>query len=250
VPILKDLYTTDTAALFDGKAVGWSSKYKSALQDRLKIFTKFVLRFLPYGSRVLDFGSGSGVFLEHLSKAGYTCVGIDISAAMVSQARLLMKQKGCNVQIINGTLEDLNDNFGKFDGILCSSVLEYIADLELTLTQFWQLLSNNGIILMSMPNPESLIRRFETLQKFILRFLPYKILHPKIKSFKKYLFLSKNRPSRKKILALTAKLGYEVIEIQAFSNRESSGAFLWGPSMMFYVLKKTTQNLTVNKVIQ
>jgi SAM-dependent methyltransferase len=59
--------------------VGW--------EPRLKKELPFLLASLPRGGTVLDVGCGTGVHARALAAAGYRVTGLDLSAAMLDQAR-------------------------------------------------------------------------------------------------------------------------------------------------------------------
>ena len=51
-----------------------------------------------------------------------------------------------------------------FDGVVCSSVLEYVSDPRAALVELWRLLKPNGLLLVSVPNAHP-IARWPTLTK-------------------------------------------------------------------------------------
>ncbi len=48
---------------------------------------RFVASLVPPGSRVLDAGCGTGRVAIHLAASGYDCTGVDVSEAMLAEAR-------------------------------------------------------------------------------------------------------------------------------------------------------------------
>jgi 2-polyprenyl-6-hydroxyphenyl methylase/3-demethylubiquinone-9 3-methyltransferase len=58
-----------------------------------------------------------------------------------------------------GTLEHLSNTAGSLDGILCSSVLEYMPDAERLVDEFARVLKPGGCLLISVPNKQSVVRR-------------------------------------------------------------------------------------------
>ena len=50
------------------------------------------LAALPPGSRVADLGCGSGTFTDLIARAGYRCVGLDISCKLLEVGRLKYPQ--------------------------------------------------------------------------------------------------------------------------------------------------------------
>jgi len=58
-----------------------------------------------------------------------------------------------------GTIEQLPNATGSLDGILCSSVLEYMPDAEQLVAEFARVLKPGGVLLISVPNAQSAVRR-------------------------------------------------------------------------------------------
>jgi SAM-dependent methyltransferase len=102
---------------------------------------------------VLDIGCGRGVFLELLSAAGISAVGIDHSEESISLCRL----KGFKVHREEAGAF-LAGNPLKFGGIFCSHVIEHMGYEEAM--NFLKLchgaLHPGGTILLVTPNPEDL----------------------------------------------------------------------------------------------
>lgn len=100
--------------------------------------------------RILDYGCGTGDFLNHLSKQGWQTSGVEPSAT----ARSIAQSKSLEVS------EDLDSliNDGKFDAITLWHVLEHIHDLNDTIQNLKSLLKKDGILLIAVPNHDSLDR--------------------------------------------------------------------------------------------
>ena len=79
------------------------------------------------GSRVLDAGCGTGSYSVELAKRGYTVVGADSSAELISLARAKAKQAAVPVTFQKGDILDLLSP-ASYDGILCRGVLNDIID--------------------------------------------------------------------------------------------------------------------------
>jgi 2-polyprenyl-3-methyl-5-hydroxy-6-metoxy-1,4-benzoquinol methylase len=100
------------------------------------------LPFIPNGSRVLDFGCGSGGMLSVLQSRGYKAEGLEYNPAAVRVAR----NAGLTVCDSFGMLPELS-----FDVITSNHVLEHIENPTETLRALRRLLRPGGILLLKLP---------------------------------------------------------------------------------------------------
>ena len=133
------------------------------------IGSSFIMRFLPLifgyvkkiditfryayplnrGLKLLDYGCGSGAYLELMKHHGWQVVGFepDPSAASVAQER------GIPILQDQGELEKFRE---EFDMITVSHVIEHIHDPGLCLALFHRLLKRGGKLFIDTPNADSL----------------------------------------------------------------------------------------------
>jgi SAM-dependent methyltransferase len=105
------------------------------------------------GRRLLDFGSGAGMFLEMAHKRGFDCYGIDLSPASVEYART--RPGGANSFF--GSPRDVPEiAAGGFDVITMWSVLAHLATPVEDLGTLRSLLSDDGVLLVLTVNANSL----------------------------------------------------------------------------------------------
>jgi 2-polyprenyl-6-hydroxyphenyl methylase/3-demethylubiquinone-9 3-methyltransferase len=137
----------------------------SAFKERLTVWSQLIEKFVHPCADVLDAGCGSGVFSLLAAQRATSVVGIDASVPMIEIAETRRQQKGCtNVVFQLATLEDDSFSAGRrFDVILCSSVLEYVADFWPTIDRLMTAMRPAGILIFSMPNGASLYRKIEPL---------------------------------------------------------------------------------------
>jgi len=120
-----------------------------------------VLRaYLPYFAdhkTVLDIGCGHGEFLQLLTAAGHTAVGVDIDPAMVA---------ACQAQGLTAYTADvltwLPEQSARFDAIFSSNVVEHLdaPTVQQLIAQAYTALRPGGLLVIGTPNPESLIVQF------------------------------------------------------------------------------------------
>ena len=104
--------------------------------------------------RLLDVGSGPGLFLQHGKDRGWDVSGVEPSV----QAAKHSHEQGLNVT--NDFLTEANAaSFGQFDAINLSEVLEHIPDPASFLKITYGMLAPSGLICIAVPND------FNELQK-------------------------------------------------------------------------------------
>lgn len=100
---------------------------------------------------ILEIGCGPGKWTKLLSERCKSIVAIDISKAMVNQAKRYCRNK--NVSFINGDITKLNFD-QKFDKILAVRSLEYIKDKNHLLNKIMHLLKHSGkIVIITKTKP-------------------------------------------------------------------------------------------------
>ena len=107
---------------------------------------------------LLDFGCGSGEFLDYMARNGWKVFGVEPSKAARERAARLAGMK--NSVVLEG-IEDLQGpGFPKFDIITLWHVLEHVPDLNNLLSQLKLCLNDKGLILIAVPNYQSFDSRF------------------------------------------------------------------------------------------
>jgi 2-polyprenyl-3-methyl-5-hydroxy-6-metoxy-1,4-benzoquinol methylase len=99
-------------------------------------------RALPAGSRVLDFGSGSGEFLAAGAPAGWDMEGVEPGKTFGGHARAV----GLVVH------DELAAALGLFDAITAHHVLEHLRDPLAALRKMMLLLKPEGLLYLSVPD--------------------------------------------------------------------------------------------------
>lgn len=107
------------------------------------------------GQRWLDAGCGTGTLARFLAKhKGCKVLGVDASGEMISRCAVVPNTEFR--QILDICETGLPE--ATFDGILCSSTLEYVIDPPLALREFRRVLKQNGLLLVSVPNAHPIAR--------------------------------------------------------------------------------------------
>lgn len=92
-------------------------------------------------------------------------MGLDASQEMLELCRRKgLGAEGTRTDLVHGTLSACDlEPLGRFDLILCSSVLEYVEDFWGSVSLLTQALEVDGVLLLSVPNRHSAYRRAERL---------------------------------------------------------------------------------------
>ncbi len=114
------------------------------------------IKKLKNGGRILDVGCGFGKFLFEMSKEGWQVYGNDISQVACDNAR---KEFGLK-NIYNGELLSLNFPENFFDVITLWHALEHLEKPKETLKRIYQILKDDGLLVIESPDFSSLLSRF------------------------------------------------------------------------------------------
>ena len=156
-------------------AAGWEQRYaKPAFQARLRAFEESLAGHDLHGEEWLDAGCGSGTLSRYLADRGANVLGVDAADEMIILARKIADEKNYGSQlrfepipsIVNLPLPD-----NSLDGVLCSSVLEYVLDPDACLREFNRVLRPNGLLVISVANRRSVIRKAQFATHRLGRFL-------------------------------------------------------------------------------
>lgn len=149
---------------FGSKADEWVTLYekKAQFRDRLALFVGGIGRHVPRAGRVLDFGCGPGIMSMALAAEGYRVTGVDGSERMIEVARrqcLRGRVSGVDFQVMDSDTLSLERE--SYDGVVCSSVLEYVEDDDRLLSDLARVLRPGGVLLISVPHAASLVGKME-----------------------------------------------------------------------------------------
>jgi SAM-dependent methyltransferase len=103
----------------------------------------------PRRGKLLDYGCGTGHFLAAAKKAGWQIAGLEPNARARAEASERVGQ-------VVGQESLVSFMPGTFDAITLWHVLEHVHTLNETLTQLINLLKPDGVLLVAVPNVESL----------------------------------------------------------------------------------------------
>lgn len=105
-----------------------------------------------------------GIMLPALAKEFKHIVAIDIDENQLNSANTLVSRCEIdNVEFILGQEENELGIFedSAFDCIIADNVLEHIESTELIISEFYIILSDSGVLIVSLPSQNAIYRMFE-----------------------------------------------------------------------------------------
>jgi len=162
----------DAVSYHGGLAADWERRYeKRSFQARLAVLEGCLRGRALAGTQWLDAGCGTGTLTRVLASKGCCVTGLDAAPQMIEmaqgQAREHPQREQMRFEVAGqeaaGTIARLPNAAASLDGILCSSVLEYVPDTEQLLQEFSRVLKPGGVLLISVPNSQSFVRRAQVM---------------------------------------------------------------------------------------
>jgi ubiquinone/menaquinone biosynthesis C-methylase UbiE len=136
-------------------------------------------RFLPPGGRVLELGCGNGRVALALAARGFAVEGIDISPAMIDEARAAATAAGVDASFRVGDAVELPQDEGGLDAVVfaCNGIGHLTREGKVAcLSEMRRVLRPGGIALLSLRTPYALNRMLPRLLRNVV--LPRKGLRP------------------------------------------------------------------------
>jgi 2-polyprenyl-3-methyl-5-hydroxy-6-metoxy-1,4-benzoquinol methylase len=121
----------------------WTINYEWLINELLRYTGRKDISNL----KLLDIGSGPGLFLEIARKKGLNAMGIEPSKEAFNYSTKKYKCK-----VVNTTLEELDKSEGKFDIIHSSLVLEHILNPLAFIKKAKSMLNIHGLLCVVVPN--------------------------------------------------------------------------------------------------
>lgn len=128
---------------------------------RGELFVEAAERHVRRGGRILDFGCGPGRIARLVAERGFRVEGVDPSPAMIALASA-QPRGGAEVRFDVLETDGSALPTGAYDGVVCSSVLEYVPDAAALLGHFHRALVPRGALLLSFSNRRSLVRAWSS----------------------------------------------------------------------------------------
>ena len=106
-------------------------------------------RFLPEGRKldILDVGTGVGFFAVLLAEQGHRVEGIDLTPAMLEEARTLAKQRNLDITFREMDAQNLAYPDGTFDVVISRNLTWTLPDPERAYASWFRVLKPGGVLL-------------------------------------------------------------------------------------------------------
>ncbi|HXM63780.1 MAG TPA: class I SAM-dependent methyltransferase [Terriglobales bacterium] len=217
-------------------AEGWEHRYrKSSFQMRQAVLGNCLQGRNLAGTLWLDAGCGTGTLARWLAARGCSVLGVDAAPEMVVAANQSLRSDSHSDRLSFvhiKTISRLALDDRSLDGILCSSVLEYLPDPSACLTEFARVLKPRGLLLVSVPNRNSIARRLQLACHHVGSLLG--------QSWCKFLDYSRHQYSRPEFDHLLVQTGFNEEVVVPFGGplpRLARRSCLWAPLLMFVAQK-------------
>ncbi len=167
------IYVNQIPEVNDGKVIGeYYVDERSEIEtnrlryrDVVKFLINEVNQFRPNKGKLLDVGCGYGFFLVEAKQNDWEVFGTDLSEVAVEYVRDHHKIP----QVYCTSLTDENLSAQKFDVINMTNVLEHVPSPTEILTDCRELLNDEGLLLIRVPNMDfhNIIKRFVFILKAV-----------------------------------------------------------------------------------
>jgi 2-polyprenyl-6-hydroxyphenyl methylase/3-demethylubiquinone-9 3-methyltransferase len=236
---------TDGIAYHASLADAWERRYrKPTFRTRQAVLLKCLQGRNLTDSVWLDAGCGTGTLARWLAERGCSVLGVDAASAMVAAATQSVQTENYSdrlsfVQIQTIARLALDDR--SLDGILCSSVLEYVSDPSACLNEFSRVLKPGGLLLVSIPNRNSVVRRMQLACHHLSGLLGQRWL--------RFLDYSRHQYSRCEFERLLVCAGFSSEQFVPFGSplpRLAQRSRHWAPLLMFVAEKARMKTCAQN----
>ena len=152
---IKDIslyYNSSKYDSFKNTAKGTLDIIYFLIQKIMFRYKLFLIRVYLKGNRILDYGAGSGKFAAYLSKKNFNTSVVEPYNKEIKNQSLL------NINVFEKITDIPKSDY--YDGITLWHVLEHLPNPEHLLSKIHNLLEKNGVLMIAVPNINSLDARY------------------------------------------------------------------------------------------
>ncbi|MGH7500187.1 MAG: class I SAM-dependent methyltransferase [Longimicrobiales bacterium] len=128
--------------------------------ERRRLDTLHTLAAPKSGDLVLEVGCGAGHVLERFENVRR--IGVDMSEGMLARSR---RRLGNAVDLARGSAGSLPFASATFDIVLCTEVLEHVADPAAVIAELVRVVRPGGRVIVSIPNEANIDRAKRVLRR-------------------------------------------------------------------------------------
>ena len=153
------------AQFHDRLAGSWNDNYsRGGFRKRLAFVRRLIESLVLPGQVWLDAGCGAGILTVELSSLGAGGLAVDGSPEMIGAAirEAGPRADGFRFETVT-SIAAIEVADATFDGVLCSSVVEYVESIDQAFAELSRVLKLGGKLILSVPNRSSPIRRAQKL---------------------------------------------------------------------------------------
>jgi len=191
-------------------SAAWAGGYaKRGFRSRLELHQSILGDATRSGEKWLDLGCGAGVLTRELLMRSCDVVALDGSKGMLSQAKVHCGETAGRVEWHLGDAQDLSFIAnGSLDGVLCSSVIEYLPEAETIFSEISRVTRAGGALIVSIPPRGGMVRTLQKAHRLIWR-LWGRDRHP-------YLAVSKLEISPTDVARILERHGFQLQQAARF----------------------------------
>ncbi len=217
----------------DQLANEWKDKYQAGLfNQRAAEIAAHLSSVAAKGQHWLDAGCGSGVLTAQMIELGLKVNAVDASKEMIYEARKTFSSVADDNLILDviETVEKMKFSNEYFDGILCSSVIEYVDNPIACFQEFNRVLKPGGHLVITVPNKTSWIRMVQGVI-----FQATRITGSPRPAYLQY---SKNHYNKNSFLNVLKKSKFDNMKSEFIGNRPQFIHSKWTGALMLAIAKK------------
>ena len=201
---------TAGARYHEALADNWSAGYgRGGFQKRMRFMEQRLRASVRPGSQWLDLGCGSGILCDILQTCGARGEGVDGSPRMVEMANQgKAARDGAFTFRIIESIERSGCADAAFDGVLCSSVIEYVDAPDQALDEIGRVVKAEGSLVLTVAHSRSAVRLAQRVLRALFRLVG--------RDRFSYLSVSRVTYTRAGITAALRARGWQVQEVAQF----------------------------------
>lgn len=147
------------------KGISEDIDYYFPQEDLVEAVTTFLKKDIN-NSKILELGCGKGLESMELEKRGADVTVVDYSETAVNSFKKRCVDSGVEIDVIQQDITSLNIPDRRFDLIFSSGVLEHFHNPDEIVKKQFELLENNGILIVDVPNKYTL---YTVIKKILMK---------------------------------------------------------------------------------